>query len=107
MKKQFDKIENINRQLKSIERKKKALLWTENVLSFILISVVAAAVIFSFTFILYGIAHFIVCVDNKWIAVVVNLTFGIILSVYYTVTSRREQLNKKSNEEGKDEEKAD
>lgn len=107
MKKQFDKIENLNRQLKSIERKKKALLWAENVLSFILISAVATAIIFSFTFILYGIAHFIICVDTKWIAIVINTTFGVILSVYYTVTSRREQLNKKSNEEGKDGKKAD
>ena len=93
--------EKLRREIKKIDRHKKFLLMVENTISFILLSVVGALVISIFTFIGYGIAHFIACVETQWVSIIVNLTFGILLSTYYTITSKREQLNKKEKEESK------
>lgn len=94
----MDREQRLRKELRKIERHRKALLLTEHILSFILLSLTSAVMIFIFTCVGYGVAHFVMCVEMKWVVILIHCVGGLLMSTFYYIGKWKESLQRKKKQ---------
>lgn len=89
----------IKSKIKTIKTKIKILKAVENVVTFILLSLVSALMASTLMFCGYGVIHFITCDLNRWIPLTCCGIIGVLLSIWYCISTYRDNFLQNSDKE--------
>lgn len=89
----------IKSKIKIIKIKIKIFKAVENVVTFILLFLVSALMASTLMFCGYGIVHFIVCDHNKWIPLACCGVVGLLITIWYCISTYRDNFLKNSDKE--------